>query len=52
MLEAAVGVPVYLENDANLAGLGEFHDGLAWRAHAWIASTPRNHSPRSIAGCH
>jgi glucokinase len=27
MLETAVGAPVYLENDANLAGLGEFHHG-------------------------
>ncbi len=27
MLSAAVGAPVYLENDANLAGLGEYHQG-------------------------
>jgi len=27
MLETAIGAPVYLENDANLAGLGEFHHG-------------------------
>jgi len=27
LLERAVGCPAYLENDANLAGLGEYHQG-------------------------
>jgi glucokinase len=27
MLSAAIGCPAHLENDANLAGLGEFHQG-------------------------
>jgi glucokinase len=27
MIEGALGCPVHLENDANLAGLGEFHQG-------------------------
>jgi glucokinase len=27
LLEQAVGCPAYLENDANLAGLGEYHQG-------------------------